>query len=219
MILFEDLAVDKINNIREKYFSVHGRNKEAEEIFKKTEKILKQAKTKSDFKKAMKELHVAIKNAKEPTIKKFGGNILKKSNAVYKNLNKDINKVGSKTNQLMNSLNIDQFREVGRKFGVKGILNKLNNHSGTIGTVVLAALLAYGSYKLYQNYKQNALNHCAKMSGEAKKRCFETIVKKAELVQQNGLRSSIIGCKKATDPNKCRKLLMNKIDSLKNKEK
>jgi hypothetical protein len=218
MILFEDLTVDKINNIREKYFNVHGKNKEAEEIFKKTEKILKQAKTKSDFKKAMKELHAAIKNAKEPTIKKFGGNILKKSNTVYKNLNKDINKVGSK--KLMNSLNIDQFREVGRKFGVKGILNKLNNHSGTIGAVVLAALLAYGSYKLYQKYKKNGLNHCAKMSGGAKKKCFEDIVKKAELIQQNGLRSSIIGCKKSSDPNKCRKLIMDKIDKLRNnKEK
>jgi hypothetical protein len=236
--LKEDTMED-IYNLSQNYYKVHGKTEEAKKFFTHLMSIEKAGNMqRPEAKEKLDSLYKMANNLKEPQLKKVGKYISNKLDrhahdvdignyirAATHFLNKAVKKkdyVGMVKNigKLSYADSIDRLKKMGDETGATGIASKLGFRGGKdavaggIGAIVLASILAYGSYKLYQRYKANAANRCAKLTGEAKNKCFEKLIMAAKVVRQNDLKRSIGACDKSSDPNKCKKLVMQKIKDI-----
>lgn len=243
VIPLKEDAMEDIYNFAKDYYKVHGKTEEAEKFFNHLMSIEKAGNMqRPEAKEKLNSLYKMVKNLKEPQLKKVGKYISNKLDRHAHNVDMGNSirgaihfsmKAAKKRDHVGMAKNIAKFyaydsiaklKKVGDVTGATGIASKLGFRGGKdavaggIGAVVLASILAYGSYKLYQRYKANAANRCAKLTGEAKNKCFEDLINAAKVVQQNDLKRSIGACDKSSDPHKCKKLVMQKIKSINESE-
>jgi len=107
---------------------------------------------------------------------------------------------------------IVSYPDDGRNQKIEEHLDRLNEIPGALVATFYGATMAKMAFDVYQKYFSKFARECKGLPEKEKTICMLTAKSKAKQAEINKLKSSVGGCAKAKDPNKCKQSVLNKIN-------